>query len=110
MALDTQSIDASESETKKLADSQEEGSNSQNSNENESNSNIQDDEESNILNKSIAEIQSIINNISFFPQTKGECVNNSDITSMSVESSDHKPMKSKQKKNSKVMNQNNINK
>lgn len=46
----------------------------------------EEDDNSNILNKSIAEIQSIINNISFFPQNKGECVNNSDITSMSVDS------------------------
>lgn len=55
----------------------------------------EEDDNSNILNKSIAEIQSIINNISFFPQNKGECVNNSDITSMSVDS------KAKDKSNSK---------
>lgn len=42
-----------------------------------------EDEDNNILNKSIAEIQSIINNINFFPQNKGECVNNSDVRSMS---------------------------
>lgn len=78
----------SEGETKKLAekDSFEEGSNPQISNEKESDS-IQEEEETNILNKSIAEIQSIINNISFFPQFKGGYVNNSDITSMPVESS-----------------------
>jgi hypothetical protein len=66
-----------------------------NSNQEESISKVEEEDNTNILNKSIAEIQSIINNISFFPQNKkGECVNNSDITSMSVDSNDKEQSKS----------------
>jgi len=65
-----------------------------NSNQKKGTNKVEEEDNTNILNKSIAEIQSIINNISFFPQNKGECVNNSDITSMSVDSNEKDQSKS----------------